>query len=133
MLWSKSFECGISAIDEQHKEIFRQVEVLTDVSNRERIPEMLDFLGQYVVNHFSTEEEMHLRYNYPKTEEHKAQHAAFIQTYLVLRKEYLASRGNLHQSLQAAVKVNQAVFAWLREHIMGSDKEFSVYFKNLKK
>ncbi len=129
MLWDKNLECGIPAIDKQHQEIFRRVEVLTEPNNRERIPEMLDFLGRYVVDHFATEEEMHAKSKYPRAREHKAEHVAFTRTYVDLRNEFNASRGNLPQNLQAVVKINRVVFAWLREHIMGSDKDFAVYAK----
>ncbi len=129
MLWDKNLECGIPAIDKQHKEIFRRVEILTELDNRERIPEMLDFLGRYVVEHFATEEEMHQKSNYPRASEHKAEHTAFTKTYVDLRNEFNASRGSLAQNLQTVVKINRVVFAWLREHIMGSDKNFAVYYK----
>lgn len=43
MLWNSGLETGIPAIDEQHKELFRQVDILLDNGNKDRVPDTLNF------------------------------------------------------------------------------------------
>ena len=52
-LWNAGLETGIPKIDEQHKELFRQIETLMDKTNSDRLQETIDFLGNYVVKHFN--------------------------------------------------------------------------------
>ena len=88
MLWSSSLETGIPEIDEQHKELFRQIDILLDRSKDDRIHETLKFLGNYVVKHFTDEQLIHLRAKYPKAADHKKLHTAFVAVYNDLSKEF---------------------------------------------
>ncbi len=45
--WDPSLETGISIVDEQHRSLFRQVGVLLDPGNADRVEETLAFLGDY--------------------------------------------------------------------------------------
>jgi hemerythrin len=125
MLWNSTLETGIPVIDEQHKELFRQVDILLDTSNKNRINETLDFLGQYVIKHFTAEEVMHARSGYPKAAEHKKMHVAFVGTYKALRDEYVKTG----MSLPTLMKINNTAVNWLKEHIMREDKNFAVFYK----
>ncbi|MCC8189262.1 MAG: bacteriohemerythrin [Planctomycetes bacterium] len=125
MLWNSALETGIQKVDDQHKELFRQIDILLDNKNKERIAKTLDFLGKYVVLHFSTEETMQAASEFPQAAEHKELHRKFVATFKELRQEYDATGYNL----VILMKVNNAVITWLREHIMGADKEFADYYK----
>jgi hemerythrin len=125
MLWNNTLETGIPVIDEQHKELFRQVDILLDTSNKNRVNETLDFLGKYVIKHFTAEEAMHARSAYPKAAEHKKMHVAFVSTYKNLHDEYTKSGMNL----ATLMKINNTVVNWLKDHIMREDKNFAAFFK----
>lgn len=129
MLWNSSLECGIPAIDEQHKELFRQVDILLDNTKKDRVADTLNFLGAYVQKHFATEEAMHQRCRYPKAIEHKRIHDDFVKTYKELRAEYEQSG----HKLDLLLKINKAAVGWLKEHVMGHDREFSTYYKESQK
>ena len=124
MLWNKSLETGISAIDEQHKELFRQADVLFDKDNADRVPQTFQFLEEYVGKHFRDEQLLHLKTRYPKMEQHKKMHADFVADFKKMQKEYNAD-GN---KLQILLKINKTVGDWLRNHIMAHDKEFADYY-----
>ncbi len=111
-------------MDEQHKELFRQVDVLLDQSKKDRINSTLDFLASYVVQHFSTEEKMQARTNYPKAAEHKQKHIDFVNSYKNLKSEYDKSGGNPI----LLMKLSQAALAWLKNHIRVEDKEFAKFY-----
>lgn len=124
MLWNSTYETGIPAIDAQHKELFRQVDVLLDGTKADRVTDTLNFLGGYVVKHFSTEEALQAQVAYPKMPTHKRKHGDFIDTFKKLRQEYQAS-GNSPIML---MKISQAALNWLKEHIRVEDKEFAAFY-----
>ena len=123
--WNSSLETGISVVDEQHKELFRQVDILLDRSQKDRVPETLAFLGEYVIKHFGTEELMQKASKYPKTEEHKAIHDNFIKVFGELKSEY----ENGGEDFLILIKITKIALDWLQEHIGGHDKDFGSYFK----
>ena len=125
MLWNKSLETGILAIDEQHKELFKQADVLFDQKNADRVPQTLQFLEKYVEKHFKDEQLLHLKSRYPKLEQHKKMHSDFVSAFKKMQEEY-NSDGN---KLQILLKINKTVSAWLTNHIMVCDREFADYYK----
>lgn len=125
MLWNATYETGVPAIDEQHKELFRQVDILLDSGKADRVQSTLNFLGDYVVKHFATEEGLQAKSRYPKMAEHKKAHADFIATYKSLRQEYESSG----QNAIILMKISKTALAWLKEHIRALDKEFAAYYK----
>lgn len=126
MYWDTSLETSIPVVDQQHKEMFRQLDVLLDYTNPSRISETLDFLADYVVKHFGTEELMQKSAKYPLAGVHKEEHDAFISAYGELRREYEES-GEDFIVLNKLIKM---IMDWLHKHIMGLDKDFALYFKD---
>jgi hemerythrin len=128
MLWNKSLEIGIPAIDDQHKELFRQVDILLDNSKQDRVSQTLKFLGAYVKKHFTDEQILHIKSKYPKAEPHRKMHTDFVGAYLKMEKEYESDGAN---KLQTLLKINKTVIDWLKSHIMVQDKDFANYYKTL--
>lgn len=126
MFWNSSLETKIPQIDEQHKELFRQLEVLIKNSNSENVKEVVDFLGDYVIKHFSDEQMFHTRTAYPKAAEHRALHAKFVASFKELKKETESAGA----SALAAQKIGKVVVDWLKQHIMVHDQEFAKYYKS---
>lgn len=127
MLWNSTYETGIAKIDEQHKELFRQADILMDRSQSERIPETLDFLGDYVIKHFRDEQAMHALAKYPRAEEHKSMHRDFVAKYKEMRSQYEASG----DKLTVVMAINKTVIGWLKDHIMVQDKDFARFYKSV--
>ncbi|MDR2141067.1 MAG: bacteriohemerythrin [Deltaproteobacteria bacterium] len=124
MLWSKSLETGIPKIDEQHKELFRQADVLVDQSKADRVESTLNFLKDYVAKHFSDEEAFHRSSNYPKADAHKKLHIEFTGG---LKKKVEEFQKSTNKS-SIILTINSMVINWLKEHIMRHDKEFATYY-----
>lgn len=125
MLWNSTLETGIPQIDAQHKELFRQVDILMDRSNDARIPQTLDFLTKYVVKHFTDEQNMHVATNYPKAAAHRALHVAFVKVFKEKKQLYETSG----HGLQSVMDINKLVMNWLKDHIMVHDMEFARFYK----
>jgi hemerythrin len=129
MLWTQSLETGIPAIDTQHKELFRQVDILFDQKNKDRVPQTLKFLGEYVEKHFNDEQLLQTKSNYPKAVMHKKMHTDFVAAFKKMKQEYDADPS----SLTILLKINKAVADWLKNHIMIHDREFAAYYKSVGK
>ncbi|MDR3204462.1 MAG: bacteriohemerythrin [Deltaproteobacteria bacterium] len=128
MIWTKALEMGIPKIDEQHKELFRQVDILLDRSQINRVESTLEFLKKYVVKHFSDEEYLQKASRYPKSEAHKKLHVDFIKIFQGLYEQY----HNSPNKLTVVLNVNSTVLNWLKDHIMVHDKEFSTFYLSRK-
>ncbi|GHV27629.1 hemerythrin [Synergistales bacterium] len=123
MLWNASYETGIAKIDEQHKELFRAIDNLLDVKNKGRVKEMLDYLGAYIVKHFTDEQQLHVKAKYPKAAAHRAFHDNYVKVFNQLKAKF----ENEGATLAMTQAVNKSVVGWLTEHIMVHDKEFAAY------
>lgn len=122
--WMDSMLCGIPAIDDQHKELFRQVDILRDRRNEDRVPAVLRFLADYVVKHFNDEESLHLKSRYPAATAHRKLHTDFVDTFVALKAKYEKSPGGF----AAVMEINKVVYDWLKEHVLKVDKEFAKYY-----
>lgn len=125
--WNSNLETGIEVIDNQHKELVEKVNELLEAGKnrraKEEIESMLDFLEKYVVDHFATEEESMLKYDYPRYQEHKQIHQDFIQEVSELKAVY-QERG---AKLDLVITLNSKVVKWLINHIMGVDKQLAKF------
>jgi hemerythrin len=127
--WTEDLSTGVEDIDEQHKELFSRVNKLMEScragKGRQEVGDTLDFLESYVLEHFGTEERMMKKHEYPKFDEHKAQHVAFIEDVSKLKDEF--AQGGAAVSL--VVRTNAAVVDWLLQHIRKTDKLMGAFLK----
>lgn len=128
MLWTKSLETGIDSIDNQHKELFHQIDILVDPGKANRVRDTLDFLEKYIARHFSDEQSMHASSKYPKASEHKGYHDKYIVVFRQLKEKYLKEGPTPANN----IAVNKNVIGWLKDHILVHDKEFAEYYKSLR-
>jgi hemerythrin len=127
--FDKALETGDHEIDGQHRELFHRIDKLLAASrekrSREEVGQMLTFLGDYVVHHFSAEERMMALADYPEQEAHRAEHARFVQEFTILYREFKAEG----PTTLFIIRVGNRVTNWLREHIYRTDRSFVDYLK----
>ncbi|MGA2192762.1 MAG: bacteriohemerythrin [Nitrospirota bacterium] len=132
MEWNESFATGIKEIDDQHKEIFKEVGWLLDAcrhgKGQEKIGDMVRFLGEYVSKHFWMEETLQQINDFPLYQEHKAMHAEFTRDFTKLREEF-EEKG---ATLNFIHRINTLVIDWLVHHITREDKKIAEFIKNKK-
>ncbi|MBI9067832.1 MAG: hemerythrin family protein [Salinivirgaceae bacterium] len=87
------------------------------------IGKIINELFDYSVLHFASEERYFKKYEYPETEDHLIEHAKFIDEVSDFMKKFEAKK------LSLTIEVMQFLQAWLKEHIMGSDKKYAEFFK----
>lgn len=127
--WSDSLATGIAEIDAQHKELFNRFNSLLTGCNegkgKEEVLKLLLFLDDYVKVHFSTEEQLQLRHNYPEYGAHRMQHQGFIRDVERLKSQ-LSEDG---ATLSLVILTNKTLVAWLIEHIGKADMHFAEFQK----
>jgi hemerythrin len=127
--WKPDLAVGVKEIDDQHKELFSKIASLFDACNvgkgKEQIDSTIEYLQEYVVLHFNSEEKLQKQYNYPEYINHKAQHDQFIKDFLAL-KETIEKDGI---SGFLIIKLNKTLVDWLINHIRKTDKVFGTFLK----
>lgn len=122
-MWTDDLTVGINEIDSQHRELFVRLERLLDAcmagSEQVEVLRMLDFLGEYVVSHFETEERLQRDHGYPGYESHRAEHD-FLRTRLALFRKEIGQAG---PTRDLVLRVNQLLIDWLKTHIREVDRE----------
>ena len=124
MLWAKSLETGIGKIDDQHKQLFGQLDILRDAENSDRYAEAIDFLDEYIVGHCSDEQQMHKKAKYYKAEVHKQLHEEYISAFRKIKDRYIEEGPTKENSMA----IYRTLDSWLRDHILLHDRAFSVYY-----
>jgi hemerythrin len=118
--WTPALAVGVSAIDQQHKELFDHVAKLIDAmknSDAAEVGRLMDFLGAYVVEHFRMEEGLMQRYAYPDYALHRAAHERFVRDYGELRRKF-ESKGAMSF---VTIQVKTWLVEWLTAHVQGTD------------
>jgi hemerythrin len=121
--WDRNLETGDIEIDGQHRELFERIDRLLAASrerrSREEVAQTLDFLGDYVVRHFATEERRMVLAGYPDLEAHRGEHQRFVREFELLYREFKAEG----PTTLFIIRVGNRVTGWLREHIYRTDRQ----------
>ena len=129
LMFSEDMEMGVAKIDAQHKELIDRINAVILMEqkafSKEEIQKTLDFLGEYVVQHFADEEALQVESKYPKYEWHKGLHQGFINDFKKLRNEFVANG----VSMKFTLDLNQSIISWVIKHVKGADVEFGRYYK----
>ena len=120
--WNDSYKIGEASIDEQHQELFmRAADIIAAVNHESQTLSALR-LYQYTRTHFSHEEELMRRGNYPDIAAHLLQHETLLrQLQLFLQ----------HITRDTLVKdeLEDFIAQWFLGHIANSDQKLASFLK----
>jgi hemerythrin len=127
VIWQTRYDTGIQVVDDQHQELFGLVERLR-LSVQESLPaeETQVILEELVVateQHFTTEEAIMAKAQYPDLTQHVAEHASMLTSLYELRTKF---RQN---PLALALMVPTFMDGWLKHHISDGDFGFVTFLK----
>lgn len=129
--WSDEFAVNIDIIDNQHKEFFHQIDKLIEAvkceKEQEEIKKIVEFLENYTVVHFTTEEEIMRQHKYPDLSYHKEIHNKFIYDFGKIKQEIEEKMNNRPYML---LRIQILVMDWLGNHICTQDQRFGEFIKN---
>jgi len=127
--WSDEYSVGIQLIDDQHKELINLTNNLYNhvTGNKEEerayFDKVIQYVLDYVKNHFVTEEQCMLATNYSGYSEHKHRHDEF--TFSVIKSINEINTGKV----LALEKFADYLKEWILTHIAVMDKQYNLYFK----
>ena len=127
--WTAALATSVDAIDDQHRELFGRVNSLLAAiaqnKGRQEMEAVIQFLTDYVVHHFGTEERYMQEFGYSNSVQHKAQHEQFVKNFLRLKGELID--GGATPVLTEELR--QLAVDWLINHIMFSDRALGMFLK----
>lgn len=125
--WSSIFVSGIDVIDFQHKILVERInEMINSINkneNQENLMFLFVFLEDYIIYHFSTEEQFFNSFNYLDKEKHLREHHEFNEKIVRFKKEYQEGLVCIDESLI------EFLLNWLKEHLLDTDKKFTESLK----
>ena len=112
---------GVASIDEQHKELIRQINELHRATLSgvalDDIRKILGFLGRYVATHFHYEEGIMDAHKCPLRVENRRAHARFLSEFRRLQQEFSEDC----DPDEVAVEIKRMTGQWLTAHICHID------------
>jgi hemerythrin len=128
--WRESLAIGVAEIDNQHKELLARFDNLLKACETGKgmieLKQVLLFLNEYIIKHFSDEEAMQKLRNYPGYESHKKEHDHFVERIKALQGEVDREGIAIHHVMET----NNLLLKWLIHHISTVDVELGKFLKN---
>lgn len=119
--WTPALETGHPIVDNDHKRLIAQLNALSDAMHRgeakERISEMILFLGTYARDHFAREEAHMQRIGCPAYNENCHAHDQFISKL----EGWVSRMQSQGASTSLVLEVHREASAWIQAHIVGVD------------
>ena len=124
--WDEKYSVHVDKFDHQHKYLIltlnELIRAVVEKKDHDVLGKLLSHLVRYSEVHFASEEEAMEKYSYPRWEEHRQEHQAFIQKVETFQQSFLSGKETLGPA------VLKFLYEWLLFHIQGSDAEYSQYF-----
>jgi len=126
--WNDNLSVGIDEIDEEHKKLLGMINQLQTAAHYHTddtlVESTLNDLIDYTKYHFSREEELLQKHNYPDYDDHKKQHEAMVEQVTKFIDEYRVDKTRTIENVVLYLKT------WLINHIKGSDQRYAGFLKN---
>jgi len=117
--WSEDLSIGVFGIDEDHREIFRLLQELSDLArNRKDATEAIDTLLKYTTTHFQREEAVMAACQHSNLVPHKE-----IHLWLTIKAKQVAEQIKGSDDPKKVEELVRFLRAWLIEHIMLMDSQ----------
>jgi hemerythrin-like metal-binding protein len=124
--WTERYSVGVAIIDEQHKQIFKDINSLISLIDTKPsltvLESVVDDMIDYVANHFTTEER--LLAQHPGLAAHQAKHQVFADQALEFDRQLFAAKPE-----EMAMNLYLFLGAWLQNHILTEDRACFAYLR----
>lgn len=128
MPWRPALETCIAAIDTQHKELVRLINLLHKAMKQQKGAReaggILNDLAKYTVFHFGFEEDQFEKYRYPETENHKKIHRELVAKVKAFQADFEKGKATVTMELM------DFLVDWLKTHIMKTDMAYVPFLKD---
>jgi hemerythrin-like metal-binding protein len=126
--WDRTLSVGIESIDQQHQILIQLINDLHTAmrtgSGKQVVGEILENLVTYTKTHFSNEETLLKKHNYPQLPGHINEHNQLTQKVDDLLKRHL------NGEMAITLEVMGFLKNWLTHHILETDKLYTAFLKS---
>jgi len=126
--WDDSLAVHVEEIDNQHKKLFALINELHEKMvaglGTDALKPVISSLFEYLIIHFSTEEKIMMKNEYPGFESHKKEHDGYVAQTKEFARNYKAGSPLL------AREVLLYLGDWYRNHILKMDKKLGEYLQD---
>ena len=123
--WNDRLSVNVKVIDEQHKKLVDMINDLHDAmkqrKGKEILNQILTSLIEYTAIHFKQEEGYLTKFGYKDIINHKKKHVEFVQKVVNFKKDFENGK------ILLTIEVMDFLSEWLKEHIQGTDKEYTSF------
>lgn len=124
-VWNDTYSVHVAAMDRQHQQLFIAINELNDAlaagHGNDVVDDVLHKLVDYAMSHFTAEEKLMERFNFPGLDAHRERHRELVAKVNKLHDEFKAGNVGVAVSLMLFLQ------EWLKDHIMGVDHQYSDY------
>lgn len=127
--WDETYAVGIDEIDRQHRHIIQWVAELQEKAERDGCTDeetwnALQSLIAFANEHFSLEEQLMRRVQYPELQEHLDDHQRF-------RAKVVSLANAAQWDVPVLTEVLVFIDSWLRTHTTGMDMKYKPWLKDI--
>lgn len=123
--WDETYTVKVRSCDDDHKKLFALINDLHDAMKAGKgaqiIQKVIQDLGNYTKYHFTREEALLEKAEYPELASHRLQHKEFVNKIDQFHKE--CQKGMTGQS----IAVTSFLRDWLSKHIKQTDRQYSAH------
>jgi len=127
--WKKQYNTGVKKIDNQHMKLLQLLNIMngSDIIryNEEKINVVIQDLIDYTNYHFTTEEDIMIKYDYPGYEKHRKEHVTFVKSI----GDHINRSRNIGIVLISSLSTY--IGEWIIDHLLGTDQEFAEYLRSV--
>jgi hemerythrin len=128
--WSPELATGYTLIDAQHKQLFAAADALFNAcqigKERQEVEKTMKFLLEYTIKHFTDEEALQKKYDYPDYPAHKQTHVRFAEQVRGLAAKF-PREGPIDGFIS---EVYITVGEWLLSHLRDEDFRMAAYIQD---
>ena len=134
--WRDSMNLNYPPLDDEHKaflNVVNQAYMASQVDDCEMMDRVFEKCYDYARNHFSHEEDIMERIQFPDIENHMKSHQVFIHNVSEMRQQYEVAP-SMEDKRRVSIKLANFLNVWLLGHILSKDKvlkPFLVRLRNL--
>ncbi|MGI6566498.1 MAG: bacteriohemerythrin [Limnochordia bacterium] len=132
-MWKDKYKIGVELIDGQHRELFGRVSSFLQAVQGEgdwevkleQVKSTLQFMQNYVVEHFEAEEAFQRQIGFPEYEKHKQVHDEFKSTVNDYAETFV-KEGYTQELVQ---ELGAKLMTWLIMHVAAADQRIGAFVR----
>ena len=125
--WDETLSVGNELIDDEHKTLIQKINDVSEAISKgigeTQVARTIEFLRDYSIQHFSSEEKIMNEKKYPQIKEHLKMHSEFVTTINDIEKDF-REEGTTKELVNT---INHLLINWLRKHIKETDKKLALF------